>query len=93
LGISNNAIFDELKLAKHAFVKEILGYPTVGIFPECKTLEDLEKLVKALKKDKNIKNPWAVAWSKYNKGELKENTKITIGDLRKLIKEELLKIK
>jgi hypothetical protein len=52
-----------------------------------------EKLVKALKKDKNIKNPWAVAWSKYNKGELKENTKITIGDLRKLIKEELLKIK
>jgi hypothetical protein len=52
-----------------------------------------EKLVKALKKNKDIDNPWAVAWSKYNKGELKENNKITIGDLRKLIKEELLKIK
>ena len=52
-----------------------------------------EKLVKALKKNKDIDNPWAVAWSKYNKGELKENNKITVGELRKLIKEELLKIK
>lgn len=51
-----------------------------------------EKLVKALKKQKGVKNPWAIAWSKYNKGELKENTlsnKITIGQLRQVIKEEL----
>ena len=54
-----------------------------------------EKLVKALKKQKGIKNPWAIAWSKYNKGELKENTmsnKITIGQLRQIIKEELEKV-
>jgi hypothetical protein len=52
-----------------------------------------EKLVKALKKDKKVKNPWAVAWSKYNKGELDESSKITIKELRTIIKEELLKIK
>jgi hypothetical protein len=27
-----------------------------------------EKLVKALKKQPGVKNPWATAWSKYNKG-------------------------
>jgi len=26
-----------------------------------------EKVVKALKKDKKVKNPWAVAWAQYNK--------------------------
>ncbi len=26
-----------------------------------------EKMVKALKKNKKIKNPWAIAWSVYNK--------------------------
>jgi len=26
-----------------------------------------EKTVKALKKNKDVKNPWAVAWSAYNK--------------------------
>lgn len=54
-----------------------------------------EDVVDALKKKKDVKNPWAIAWSKYNKGELKENTvsnKITIGQLRRIIKEELLKI-
>lgn len=29
-----------------------------------------EKVVKALKKDKRVKNPWAVAWSMKNKGEI-----------------------
>lgn len=27
-----------------------------------------EKVVRALKKDKNVDNPWAVAWSMKNKG-------------------------
>ncbi len=52
-----------------------------------------EKLVKALKKQPGVKNPWAIAWSKYNKGELKENNKVTIGQLRQIIREELLKFK
>lgn len=29
-----------------------------------------EKVVKALKKQKGVKNPWAVAWSMKNKGEI-----------------------
>lgn len=29
-----------------------------------------EKVVKALKKDKKVKNPWAVAWAMKNKGEI-----------------------
>lgn len=31
----------------------------------------MEKMVKALKKDPDIENPWAVAWSQYNKGKRK----------------------
>ena len=30
-----------------------------------------EKQVKALKKDKNVDNPWAVAWSSWNKSHKK----------------------
>ncbi len=29
-----------------------------------------EKVVKALKKDKKVKNPWAVAWAMKNKGQI-----------------------
>lgn len=29
-----------------------------------------EKVVKALKKDKKVKNPWAVAWAMKNRGEI-----------------------
>lgn len=29
-----------------------------------------EKVVKALKKDKNVDNPWAVAWAMKNRGEI-----------------------
>jgi len=29
-----------------------------------------ERVVKALKKSKGVKNPWAVAWSMKNKGEI-----------------------
>lgn len=29
-----------------------------------------EKVVRALKKDKKVKNPWAVAWAMKNKGEI-----------------------
>lgn len=50
--------------------------------------EKSKKVIKALKKDPNVKNPYAVYQSKKNKGELEEN-KITIGQLRRIIKEEL----
>ena len=29
-----------------------------------------EKVVKALKKDKDVKNPWAVAWAMKNRGQI-----------------------
>jgi hypothetical protein len=55
-----------------------------------------EKVVKALKKNKDVDNPWAVAWSMKNKGYIEEQkkatnqmAKITINQLRRIIKEEL----
>lgn len=29
-----------------------------------------EKVIKALKKDKNVENPWAVAWAMKKRGEI-----------------------
>jgi len=56
--------------------------------------QDLKsKIYKALKKQPGVKNPRPPALSKYNKDELKENNKVTIGQLRQIIREELLKIK
>lgn len=51
-----------------------------------------EDVIDALKKKKGVKNPWAVAWSMKNKGYIEENVtsnKITIGQLRQIIREEL----
>jgi hypothetical protein len=48
----NDEIFNKLNLSKNLFQKELLGYfYTEGAFPFCETLEDLTKLVEALKEE------------------------------------------
>jgi len=57
--------------------------PDEGVCDECGMMDEMEscglnqkappggeKVVKALKKQKGVKNPWAVAWSMKNRGEI-----------------------
>lgn len=47
----NSKWFRILKLDAGEFSEEILGYSKSGVFPECDTLEDITKLVNALKEE------------------------------------------
>ena len=48
----NDLVFGELNISKKSFTKKILGYEEVcGIWPYCKTLQDLTKLTCALLKE------------------------------------------
>jgi hypothetical protein len=46
----NSQMFDQLGIDKFDFQEKILGYRTRGGFPECKTISELNKFVKALYK-------------------------------------------
>jgi hypothetical protein len=58
--LENDQVFEDAGINnKHAFQKEILGYTNVdkdSVFPECKSLEDLTKLVEAIKNYKTNNN-------------------------------------
>lgn len=47
----NDRIFEKLKLSRIEFAKQVLGYciKDSATFPFCKTLEDLNKLITALR--------------------------------------------
>jgi hypothetical protein len=44
----NDTIFSELGIYKESFTRSVLGYYISGGFPHCRTLQDLQKLVKAI---------------------------------------------
>ena len=48
---SNNYLFTLSKIYSHDFIKKILGYNLGGVFPYCKTIEDLTKLLFELLKE------------------------------------------
>ena len=85
-GESNDIIFTELCLNSREFARKVLGYGTNGIFPECKTLSDLEKLVNALQeklKPSTMKhnfpeNTRVICKTKLNKDQIKEVMKLAI---------------
>ena len=47
----NGIIFKYLKVEKSSYVKNILGYKSSGDFPETRTLEDLNKVIRQLQID------------------------------------------
>ena len=47
---TNSIVFDVLGLSEYDFVRNIVGYPPKGIWPEARTLEDLSKVLHALLK-------------------------------------------
>jgi len=75
----NGAIFDKLDIDKESFTKTVLGYCLSGSFPECKTLEDLEKLINALKEEiKKKENKLPEKWyfkGVFKSGKSSKNTK------------------
>ena len=86
-GDSNDIIFTELDLNARTFARKVLGYNSTGIFPECKTLADLEKLINALQEELNPstmkkhnfpKNTRVICKTKLNKDQLKEVMKLAI---------------
>ena len=48
---SNNCLFVLSKINSNNFTKKILGYYMGGLFPYCKTMEDLTKLLSELLKE------------------------------------------
>ena len=48
---SNNCLFVLSKINPVSFTKQILGYYMSGIFPYCRTIEDLTKLLSELLKE------------------------------------------
>ncbi len=61
LGGDNSKIFSQLGLNKREFTGKVLGYECGGDFPDVKTMEDLSKLVQALRVEIAIKEGKSVA--------------------------------
>ena len=70
-GMNEDGYMDEQDdLDEQGYDEAVTPPPASGVATHMneKTPPGGERVVKALKKNKNVKNPWAVAWSMKNKG-------------------------